>query len=148
MQPLREVSVDLGSQFSSIVHHSHGGKAWCQGHESAGHGASTVRKQREMTSGAQLQFLLLFFFLLLLLQSGPQSMEYCHPHTGWVFLALLNLSGNILIDTLKCVPSLVRELCARLPSRGWPSWGRLPHNNHRLSGSTMRLLLPHGDTCL
>lgn len=40
----------------------HGGEAWLQEHEAAGHMASTVRKQGEKDAGAQLAFSCLFSF--------------------------------------------------------------------------------------
>lgn len=32
------------------------------------------------------------------LSLGPQRGGDCHPHSGWIFLALLNLSADFLID--------------------------------------------------
>lgn len=47
-----------------------------QDHEAAGHTASTVGKQRELLTGAQIAFFLLF---------GPQFVSASDPHLRWVF---------------------------------------------------------------
>lgn len=59
--------------------------------EAADHISLVVRQQRRKNAGAQFTF----SFLLLI---SLRPIEWCCPHSRWVFLPQLNLSGNALID--------------------------------------------------
>lgn len=54
-----------------------GGRSVQQGHEAAGHTASTSKRQRSMEAGSQLVFFLL--------SSRLQPMKSCRLHSGWAF---------------------------------------------------------------